>query len=59
MDGGWFTGFEESMKATMLTNSYSDNIRFIKANGFPLKGVGNYTKKLAKDAAKCTLDLVA
>ena len=59
MDGGWFTGFEESMKASILTNSYSDNIRFIKANGFPLKPVGNYMKKIAKDAAKCTLDLVA
>ena len=59
MDGGWFTGFKESMKATMLTNSYSDNIRFIKANGFPLKAVGNYMKKTAKAAAKCTLDLVA
>ena len=59
MDGGWFTGFEESMKASILTNSYSDNIRFIKANGFTLKGVGNYLKKISKDAAKCTLDLVA
>ena len=29
MDGGWYTGLNESMKTSQLTNSYSDNIRFI------------------------------
>ncbi len=59
MDGGWYTGLDESMKASVLTNSYSDNIRFIKVNGFQLKPVGNYFKRIAKDAAKATLDLLA